>query len=123
MKYQLAVFGKRVSPDLTRFQQVYFPVDQRDGAWVPCGPLRPDPGVLDEGDMFMNAAAYLDGTGRDCGPLEDITPPEGWTVEARLWLPDDYVPPSQEVLEEGESRARELVQDAEAKYRELRSKE
>ncbi len=123
MKYQLAVFGKRVSPDLTRFQQVYFPVDQRDGAWVPCGPLRPDPGVLDERDMFMNVAEYLDGFGRDCGPLEDITPPEGWTVEARLWHPDDYVPPSREVLEEAYNRARKMVQDALERHRKAEGEE
>lgn len=115
MKYQLAIFAKRVSPDHTEFRQVYFPVEMREGKWMPCGPMIPDP-VDSPWDFLASTWEYDEGAGDDCGPLEDITPPEGWRVEARLWHVDDYVPPSKEVRDEDRNRAMRKIRRVLKKY-------
>lgn len=107
MKYQQIIMAKRVSPDLTELRQFYAPVDDASGRWRPRGDLREQ--QVPQAAMFGSLDEYEHGSGRDCGPLGDITPPDGWSVVARLWLPDNYVPESAEVREEGEKRAKDYL--------------
>jgi hypothetical protein len=113
MKYQHVVMSRRISPEQSELRQFYFPVEFRDGKWVPCGPLTPEPTADSPADLMGAVSDYEEGAGADCSPLADITPPEGWSVDARLWHPDDYVPPSREVVEEDMKRARELLRNLE----------
>jgi hypothetical protein len=111
MKYQHVVMSRRISPERSELRQFYFPVEFRDGKWMPCGPLIPEPTADDPIDLMGAVSDYEEGAGADCGPLSDITPLEGWTVDARLWHPDDYVPPSREVVDEDDSRARKHLRE------------
>jgi len=116
MKYHQIIMAKRVAPDATDFRQFYVPVEERDGTWVPCGPMREETDRYTQGSIFAGVCAY-EGSGIDpAGPLDGVPAPDGWRVVARMWLPDDYVPPSAEVLEEGYRRARaylrRMLQDA-----------
>lgn len=54
--------------------------------------------------MAVAASEYSEFTS-DCGPLGDIPAPAGWDVIARLWLADNYVPESDEVMQHGEREA------------------
>jgi hypothetical protein len=107
MKYQQIIMAQRVGPQDTEFRQFYVPVEDRDGRWLPCGKMREE--HVSPGAMLTGVSEYECGGNDTCGPLEDIPAIEGWKVVARLWLPDDYVPPSAEVLEEGLRRAREYL--------------
>lgn len=114
MKYQHVVMSRRVDPDRSELRQFYFPVEFRDGKWVPCGNLIPEPTADDPVHLMGAVSDYEAGAGDDCGPLSDIVPPPGWTVDARLWHPDDYVPPSREVVDEDTERARRILRDLDA---------
>lgn len=102
MKYQQYVVARRCqdgSHDLRRFRTK---VIQSGEAWLPDGaPIEEHPTPA---DMLLDIGEYEDSAG-DFGPLTEITPPDGWTVVARLWLPDNYVPESQEVADEHRKRA------------------
>lgn len=116
MKYHQIIMFRRVSRQFSEFRQFYVPVEERDGTWVTCGPMREETDRYTQGSIFAEVCAY-EGSGIDpAGPLEDIATSDGWQVVARMWLPDDYVPPSAEVLEEGYRRARaylrRMLQDA-----------
>ena len=104
MKYQEVVVARPNSSQGMDLRQFYFPVELRDGKWVPCGPLIEETERVGHMSMVLSLGDYIEGEGDDCGPLTEITPPEGWTVQSRLWKRDDYVPESIEVREESELR-------------------
>ncbi len=109
MKYQQIIMAKRVSPDLTEFRQFYAPVEERNGRWVVSGPLREETDRTTQGSILIGLSAYEEtGSEPDCD-LSSIQAPPGWDVVASMWLPDDYVPESAEVREEGEKRAKDYL--------------
>lgn len=116
MKYHQIIMVRRVSRQFSEFRQFYVPVEERDGTWVTCGPMREETDRVTQGSIVVGLSAYEGSEMEPAGPLEDIAAPDGWRVVARMWLPDDYVPPSAEVLEEGYRRARaylrEMLRDA-----------
>jgi len=103
MKYQQVVCARKIPPNRVALRQFYVPVHLQDGKWLPCGPMREE--FVPPATMFGNLSDYEHMDDGSCGPLSDITPPDGWVVAARTWLHDDYVPESQEVLEEKHRRA------------------
>ena len=105
MKYQCIIMGGNTPETKDTLRQFYVPVEDRDGRWLPCGVMVEE--KIPQMDIFVTATEYLDADESECGPLSDITPPPGYEVQARLWLPDNYVPESSEVREEGLKRARE----------------
>lgn len=109
MKYQQIIMARRTSPDATEFRQFYVPVEERDGKWMPCGAMREE--HVPHVSMFGSVDEYEHGGGESCGDLEDITAPDGWFVASRLWLPDNYVPQSAEVRDEGRKRAEEYLKE------------
>lgn len=109
MKYQQIVIARRASPDATEFRQFYVPVEERDGKWMPCGAMREE--HVPHVSMFGSVDEYEHGGGESCGDLADIPAPAGWFVASRLWLPDNYVPASAEVREEGQRRAAEYLKE------------
>ena len=111
MKYHQIIMFRRVSRQFSEFRQFYVPVEERDGTWVTCGPMREETDRVTQGSIFCGLAEYEGSEMEPAGPLEDIAAPHGWQVVARMWLPDDYVPPSAEVLEEGYRRARAYLQE------------
>lgn len=104
MKYQEIIMGQRPSPDEYHFRRFAVPVSMQDGRWLPAGPMREETHRYPKG-MLMLAAADYESAPTDCGPLSDIPAPDGWEVIARLWLPDNYVPESDEVLDHGDREA------------------
>ena len=109
MKYHQVIMARRVSPDTSEFRQFYVPVEERDGRWVPCGEMREE--HISQESMSAGISEYMHGGGETCGPLDDIPSADGWSAVSRLWLHDNYVPPSAEVLEEGERRARKYLKE------------
>jgi hypothetical protein len=109
MKYQQIIMVRRIGPQDSEFRQFYVPVEDRDGRWMPCGELRQE--HVSQQSMLGSVGEYEHGGGDTCGPLDDIPHIDGWSPVSRLWLPDDYVPPSAEVLEEGERRARKYLKE------------
>lgn len=107
MKYQQIIMAQLSSGKATAFRQFYVPVHESNGSWLPCGPMREE--HVSAASMFGSVSDYEHGCGTSCGALSDIPPMSGWTVVARLWLPDDYVPESAEVRDEGEKRASEYL--------------
>lgn len=101
MKYQEIIMGQRPSRDEYHFRRFAVPVSMQDGRWLPAGPMLEETHRFPKSVMMMSAAEYDEATS-DCGPLADIPPPAGWEVIARMWLHDDYVPASDEVLRHGE---------------------
>lgn len=111
MKYHQIIMAKRVAPDATEFRQFYVPVEERDGTWVACGPMREETDRYTQGSIFAEVCAY-EGSGIDpAGPLDGVPAPDGWRVVTRTWLPDNYVPASKEVREEGRKRAEEYLKE------------
>ena len=111
MKYQQIIMAKRVGPEDTEFRQFYVPVEERDGTWVPCGPMREETDLVTPVEMFGSVSDYEHGCGEGCGALADVPAPDGWSTVSRMWLPDNYVPPSAEVREEGHRRATEYLKE------------
>jgi hypothetical protein len=111
MKYHQIIMAKRVAPDATEFRQFYVPVEERDGTWVPCGPMREETDRVTQGSIFAGVAASECSGADNAGPLDAIEAPVGWTVISRDWLPDNYVPQSAEVTEEGRRRAAEYLKE------------
>lgn len=105
MKYQRIIMVGTQPDNRGTLKQFYAPVEQRDGRWMQCGSLVPERG--DQMDIAMALQEYAPGDEDLCGPLADIVALPGYRVEARLWLPDNYVPESEEVREEGLRRAAE----------------
>lgn len=96
MKYQEIIMGRRPAADEYNFRRFAVPVSMQDGRWLPAGPMREETHRHSKMAMALAAAEYDESTS-DCGPLSDIEAQAGWEVIARLWLPDDYVPASDEV--------------------------
>jgi hypothetical protein len=111
MKYHQVIMARRVSPDTSEFRQFYVPVEERDGTWVTCGPMREETDRLTQGSIFVGLSAYEGSGAEPAGPLDGIDAPPGWSVVARMWLPDNYVPPSDEVREEGYRRAEAYLKE------------
>jgi hypothetical protein len=73
------------------FRGYYVPVKERDGKWLPAGPALDDPD--DQVNLYSNVYMFqVYRNGEPTGPLDDIPSPDGFTVVARYWLPDDYRP-------------------------------
>lgn len=110
MKYQEIVMARSNGPRAEQYRQFYVPVAQQDGRWLPCGDMREETHRYSQATMGIGITE-CDPDTNDCGPLSDIPAPDGWTVVSRLWLNDDYVPPSDEVLEETDRRAVQQMKD------------
>lgn len=104
MKYQQIIMGQRPSESEYHFRRFAAPVAMQDGRWMPAGPMREETHRFSKGILMLAAAEYESAPG-DCGPLSDIPAPDGWEVLARLWLPDNYVPQSDEVAQHSEREA------------------
>ena len=104
MKYQEIIMGRRPAADEYNFRRFAVPVSMQDGRWLPAGPMREETHRFTKMAMMLADAEY-DEAASDCGPLSDIPAPERWEVLARLWLPDDYVPASDEVMQHSEREA------------------
>ncbi len=109
MKYQCIIMGGDTPETKDVLRQFYVPVKEQDGRWLPCGAMVEE--KVPQMDIFVTATEYLDADESECGPLADIPPLPGFKVEARLWLPDNYVPESPEVREEGERRAKDYLRE------------
>lgn len=107
MKYQKIIMAQLSGGEAKAFHQFCVPVHESDGRWLPCGPMREE--HASAASMFGSVSDYEHGCGNSCGPLSDIQPLPGLAVVARLWLPDNYVPESAEVREEGEKRAKDYL--------------
>ena len=110
MKYQQIIMGRQPGPDSFEYRQFYVPVALQDGRWMPCGDMREETHRFSQGTIMICSSEYDPDT-NDCGPLSDIDAPPEWEVMARLWLNDDYVPPSDEVLDEIDRRAIQRMKD------------
>jgi len=102
VKYQQYVVAKRRPDGSHNFRRFRTRVVQHGDSWLPDGD--PIEETAPPADMMLDVGEYEESVD-DVGPLTEITPPDGWTVVARLWLPDDYVPESQEVRDEHRNRA------------------
>lgn len=110
-KYQGYIVHKqtREHPKECEFRKFYVQVEQRDGNWVACGKPIDITHLSHHFDMGMTAYA-IDKYGEEEGMIDAI-PPEGFTVIARYWLPDNYVPESLEVVREREERATQHLRE------------
>lgn len=104
MKYQEIIMGRKPDADTFLYRRFAVPVSMQDGRWLPAGPMREETIRFTKMAMMLADAEY-DEAASDCGPLSDIAAPEGWEVLARLWLPDDYVPQSDEVTQHARKEA------------------
>lgn len=104
MKYQEIIMGQRPSESEYHFRRFAVPVAMQDGRWLPAGTMREETHRFSKGILMLAAAEY-ESARSDCGPLSDIQAPDGWEVIARLWLPDDYVPQSDEVTQHARKEA------------------
>lgn len=105
MKYQYYVITPDPEP---REQAVYrmfiMPVHEVDGEWRQAGEAKELEG--DSEEVEMNVIAWrIYGRPPGIGHLDEVKPPRGWTVVARDWLPDDYVPPTDAEREQAERDA------------------
>jgi hypothetical protein len=108
MKYRQIVFAKRVAPDKHLFRQFYYPVEDRDGKMIPAGPMREETHMLTPSELMGSIDEYCGGG--DGPPLPpDLPTLEGWEPVSVLPLPDNYVPQSEEVIDEGRRRATEYL--------------
>lgn len=104
MKYQYYVITPDPEPIQPVFRMFMHPAEQVDGKWQPSGPAVELDETSDE--ISMDVIAFrLRGMPDGFGSLDDITPPRGWTVVARGWLPDDYTPPTQAERDQAERDA------------------
>jgi hypothetical protein len=104
MKYQEIIVGRQPAADEYNFRRFAMPVSVQDGRWLPSGPMREETHRFTKMAMMLSAAEYDEATS-DCGSLADIDAADRWEVFARLWLPDDYVPESDEVMRHSEREA------------------
>lgn len=108
VKYQYIIMGQQSDDGSTSFRAGYVPVEERDGKRVACGQLIDITHIADEGQLMSYAGEFLDNDDPGCSlSLEravGIEVPPGWTLMGDFPLPDDYVPESAEVFEEGERR-------------------
>ncbi len=100
MRYQEYIIGRELAPDNYDLRQFSVPVHQVDGKWVPAGEPFEETHLSDRFDMMLSIYEFQVYTDNTCGKLDDMPCPEGWKVMAREWLPDDYVPPSPEEIEQ-----------------------
>lgn len=110
VKYQYYVLVKpaTAAEPAPTFRIYYVPVEDRDGKRVQCG----TPVCLSDRYDFVDAMLDIgefDGWDADESDLADIAVPDGWELAAQFPLPDDYVPESKEVIDEGLHRAREYL--------------
>jgi hypothetical protein len=107
MRFQEYIIGKefaRGDYDLRKFS---VPVHRVDGKWVPAGEPFEETHLTDRLDMMISIDEFQIHTDNTEGKLDDMPCPAGWKVMTREWLPDDYVPPS---LEEIEQRRKDAIE-------------
>ncbi len=106
MKYQSYVTGRKQNGEY-EFRRFYCPVTLQDGKWMPASLPVEDTHFYPQVELAMDVAEYDTQADAECGDLEDIPRPAGWSVLCRHWLPDDYVPPTAEELKKQEAEARD----------------
>lgn len=110
MRYQQFI-TERKDPGLLlkgEFRSYYMPVAQREGGWFPAGDIIEDTDSHDQVGLLSDIITYqIFRYENDVGSLDDIQSPDDGTVAARIWLPDDYKPPTPEELAQ---RRRESIQ-------------
>jgi hypothetical protein len=113
MKYQSYTIVRDPEPRRDPEYRIFrVPVHQVDGRWLPAGKAFEETHLWPAFDVaFEVDTSRIHGQVDNPGPLDDIPAPPGWTVVRRAWLPDNYVPPSAEVREEGERRARAYLKE------------
>jgi hypothetical protein len=113
MKYQQILLMRLRDDFGYDYRQLAIPVSIQRGKWLPCSPGIDETGRLSQGEIAMGVAEYEQcmEAGEDpvCGELHDFPVGDGWYVAARFWLPDDYVPESQEVIDERNRRVSERM--------------
>lgn len=110
MKYMKVIAAQARQSGGHAFRQFYVPVDDSGGMPVPCGPMREETSRLSQGDIAVAASEYEGDDGGDPIP-KGYQAPDGWRIVAVLPLPDNYVPASAEVREEGQRRAAEYLKE------------
>lgn len=111
-KYQRYIVCKKMSdhPHTSDLREFYVRVEQRDGEWVAASDAMEIP---TDGDPVQHFVLLTDIGQIGEAPREDglvpVTPPDGYTVLAQHWLPDNFVPPSFEVREEERRRGAEAM--------------
>ena len=114
MKYHGFITEEKNTGDILKstFRGYYIPVEEREGGWMPAGPAMEDPD--DQVNLYSNVYMFqVHRNGEPTGPLDDIPSPDGFTVVARYWLPDDYRPATAEERaarrEQSEAKLREIL--------------
>ena len=106
MKYQsYTIVREPESPRDAEYRIFSVPVHQVDGRWVPAGEPTEETHLWPEFDLaFEVDQDRIHGQCDAGGPLDGIQAPDGWTVVRRAWLPDDYVVPTPQQVEEQERK-------------------
>lgn len=102
MRYQEYIIGKEIcsNPCIYDFRKFSVPIHSVAGSWLPAGEPFEETHLCHRFDMMISVYEFQVYTDNTCGYLDDMPCPEGWLVMARYWLPDDYVPPTEEEVEE-----------------------
>lgn len=108
MKYMKLIAAQPKHPLGHAFRQFAVPVDDSGGTPVPCGPMREETARLSQLEIAVAVSEYEGDDGGDPIPAE-YHAPDGWRIVALLPLPDNYVPASDEVREEGLKRAADYL--------------
>lgn len=110
-KYQRYIV-QRNSADHTGWRPLrsfYLRVEQRDGEWVAASKATEI--RAGHADAQHYCGLIIDSVMIEDAPREEnlvyVMPPHGYEVIAQHWLPDNYVPPSDDVMEETERRIKE----------------
>jgi hypothetical protein len=116
MKYQqILLMRLRNDGSGYDYRQLAAPVSLQYGKWMPCGECLDETPRLSQGEIAMGVAEYEEcmesGDVPECGELHDFPTDDEWLVAARFWLPDDYVPESQEVIDERNRRVADKLRD------------
>lgn len=115
-KYQGYILGKQLTADPVQytFRAYYVPVEIRDGVRVVSGEAIDITDRTNYDFCAVHAMLFEEAKGDDrC--FQDLATgiqvPDGWELLAEYPLPDDYVPESLEVIQEGEERARQHLRE------------
>jgi hypothetical protein len=106
VKYQTYTIVRDPEPPRDAEYRIFsVPVHQVDGRWVPAGEPTEETHLWPAFDVaFEVDSDRIHGSHDNPGPLDDIPAPPGWTVVRRAWLPDDYVVPTPDEVEEEERK-------------------
>ncbi len=97
MKKQYYILGQLSDGKIKGYIFRYFtvPVHQVEGLWVPAGQSTEETHLYDQASIALDLMHWQVHTDNTAGKLDDLPCPDGWTVMARDWLPDDYKPPAE----------------------------